>query len=189
MYSGDPEFCWQNFHDLPYNYVLDAYINGMKFQKKKLHLLEAPAALQTSLLANINRDPKKVRRPYGMEDFCLYMSAEDRNIPSAEFGSAAMALIEKRIFPPWALFAYKDLKEAASGPPPDILCYAADDVIILAPRVTGETLQGMLIALESSSEQVRILTSPCKKSVLIQMPKLKGKVVCEENARLDALIC
>ena len=160
----------------------------MKLEKKRLHHLEAPAALQTSILANINRDPKKARRPFAMEDFCIYLSKEDKNIPSAEFGSAALALIERRMFPSWGLFAYKDLKEAASGEPPDILALMADDIIILAPRITGEIVQGMIIALESASGQVRFLRSPCKKTVLLQVPEFHGKYYCQENVAIDLAI-
>lgn len=168
--------------------MLNAYVNAAKMQKRHMHQLEAPAALQTSLLANINRDPKKARRPYSMEDFCLFMSSEDRNIPSSEFGAAAMALIEKRIFPSWGLFAYKDLKESASGPPPDILGFLADDIIVLAPRIVGDVMQGMLIAKESASGQIRCLKSPCKKTVMLQVPEFKGKYFCQENVALDLTI-
>lgn len=144
--------------------------------------------MHSSLVANINRDPKKARRPYAMEDFCLFLAAEDRNIPSAEFGSAAMALIEKRMFPSWGLFAYKDLKECSDGIPPDILAFIGEDIMVLAPKINAEVMQGMIIALESASGQIRCLKSPCKKTVLLQVPEFEGKAFCQENVALDLVI-
>lgn len=123
-----------------------------------------------------------------MEDFCLFVSQEDRNIPSAEFGAAALALIEKRMFPSWGLFAYKDLKESASGPPPNILGFIAEDILILAPRISGDVMQGMMVALESASGQIRCLKSPCHKTVLLQVPSFQGKYFCQENVALDVAI-
>lgn len=149
-----------------------------------MHQLEAPTALQTSLMANINRDPKKAKRPFAMEDFCFFLSNEDRNIPSAEFGAAAMALIQKKIFPHWGLFAYKDLKEAAAGPPPEVLALMSHDIMVLAPRIVDKDLQGMMIALESASGQLRSLKSPCKKTVLLRVPEFQGKYYCQENVSL-----
>lgn len=118
----------------------------------------------------------------------MFISSEDKNIPSAEFGSAAMALIQKRLFPSWGLFAYKDLKEAASGEPPEILGFLGHDIIVLAPRITGQVMQGMIIALESAAGQIRCLKSPCKQTVLLQVPMFEGKYYCQENVALDLVI-
>lgn len=187
-FSGDKEFAFDNYSSLPYKYVLEAYEKSLTMHRRDLHYAEAPQALQTSLLANINRDPKKSRKPFTMEDFCMYQLKEDRDIPNAEFGAAAMALVEKRMFPVWALFAFKDLKESAQGPPPSILCYTCDDLIILAPRNNGDVVQGMVIAMHSSSNQIRALTSPCHKSIMIKVPEFNSKYFCQENVAIDLII-
>lgn len=186
-FPGDTEFTFERYGELPYIYVLEAYENGLRINRKNLHYYEAPHALQTSILANINRDPKKNRKPFSFEDFCMYLSLEDRDIPSSEFGSAAMVLIEKRIFPSWALFAYKDLKSAASGLPPDVLAYLSDDIIILAPQISEGSVKGMMIAMQKASGKLRYLESPCHKQVIIKVPKFDGKFYCCENVVIELI--
>lgn len=97
------------------------------------------------------------------------------------FGSAAMALIKHHKFPPWALFAYKDLKEAASGPPPQNLAYIGKDILVLAPQIENKTMYGMVIAQESASGSLRLLESLDGERVFIYVPEFSGKFYCEEN--------
>jgi len=154
---------------------------------KNLHLVEAPISLLASIIANSNRDPKKKREPYKMEDFFLYEPRDLKNIPTGVYGSAAMALAGKGLLPPWTLFVYKDLKEAADGNPPKLLAYICDDAILLAPMHLGATVRGMLIAKESASKQRRTLTSPCGSKIYTEIPEILGKFVADEGVELTII--
>lgn len=180
-YPGDPEFTFGNYSDLPYEYVLEAYEKGMKSVRRNHHMLEQPIALLTSIFANTNRDSKKKKDPYKIEDFYLFQETEDKNIPSSTFGAAAMELVKKDQFPRWALFAYKDLKAGASGTPPSVLAYISDHCLILAPVVTGQSVNGMIIAQEAAYGTECIMHSPCGKTIKVSVPAYNSKFYAEEN--------
>jgi len=154
---------------------------------KEHHLLEQPVALLTSIFANTNRDPKKKREPYKIDDFFLFQATEERNIPSSTYGAAAMELVKNNQFPFWALFVYKDLRSAANGPAPSLLCYSSDDVMVLAPSIRNGDLFGMIIVQESAYGEVRLLQSPCGKKIKVSVPRYSGKFFAEENASMHIL--
>lgn len=156
----------------------------MKAKQRRMHEMEAPVALVASLLANTNRDPKKKREPYTMEDFFLYQPKEDRNVPTGQYGAAAMKLVADRIYPSWALFCFKDLKMSASGEPPSILAFIGDQAMILAPILKDKSVKGMLIANESVYGEVVEMKSPCGRTICVEVPTLPGKYVAEENIEL-----
>lgn len=122
-----------------------------------------------------------------MEDFFLYQSSEDKNIPSAVFGSAAMELVKQRAFPQWALFTFKALKEASTGRPPELLAYIGEDVMVLAPVIDGKELKGMIIGRESAQGKERKLRSPCGQEIKVLIPRILGKVFAEENVSMHIL--
>ena len=188
LYPGSQEFDLSDYWDLPYTYVLDAIQRGLKEERRRLHYYEAPIALQTSLLANINRDTKKQKRAYMLDDFFFYQDNEDRNTPAGLYGAAALALIEKKLFPSWALFTYRDLKDGADGNPPAMLALIGDDCMILAPKITPNGIHGMLIAMESASSELRAIKSPCGETALVVIPEFKGKYYCEENSVVRKII-
>ena len=187
MFPGCTEFDYLNFWNLPVNYVLDAFTNGKKAKNMELHQAEAPIALLSSLFANANRDSKKKKEPYKMEDFFLFEPRDIRNIPTSVYGSAAMALAEKGLLPSWALFVFKDLKEAADGSPPSLLAYVCEDVVVLAPVHAGRSLKGMIIAKQSASNRKRRMTSPCGRSIYLQIPLIDGKFFAREDVELDLI--
>lgn len=119
-----------------------------------------------------------------MNDFFLFEPKDDKNIPTAVYGSAAMALAESGMLPPWALFVYKDLKESADGSAPSLLAYMCDDAIILAPIHTGLTVRGMIIAKHRASGQRRTMTSPCGRTVYVEIPVGDGKFFAKEDVEL-----
>lgn len=164
--------------------MLDAYSYGKKYQERSLHQAEAPVALLSSLIANANRDPKRKKDPFKMEDFFLFEPRDDRNIPTNVYGSAAMALTERGLLPSWALFVFKDLREAADGVPPSLLAYICDDAIILAPLHYGHSVKGMLIAKHSASGQRRTMSSPCGKTVYLEIPAGNAKFYAREDVEL-----
>jgi len=187
MFPGDIEFTFAEYSSLPFEYVLLAYENGVKNQNKHYHMAEVPTALLTSVLANCNRDSKKKREAYKMDDFFIYQAKEERNIPSSVFGAAAMELVRLNLFPVWGLFTYKDLKAGAGGPAPEILAYIGEDILVLAPNISNNELTGMLIITESAYGKERTITSPCGKSVKVVVPKYHGKVYAEENISIRVI--
>lgn len=67
-----------------------------------------------------------------------------------------IALIAARQFPGFALTFYEHLLQAGQGQPaPSPLALVADDAILLAPRRTGDSWTGFLIAEHSAADQVR----------------------------------
>lgn len=123
-----------------------------------------------------------------LDDFFFYQDNEDKNTPAGLYGAAALALIDKKIFPSWALFAYKDLKDGADGNPPSIIAFIGDDCMILAPKISAGEIHGMLIAMESASSQLRAVESPCGETALVVIPEFKGKYYCEENSVIRKII-
>lgn len=155
-------------------------------RRLELHENERPIALLISQNAEINRDSKRRKKPYSMEDFYLYASDGDGSRgPSARYGAAAMSLIESQLFPRWALFVYKDLKiQASTATPPELLAFIHEDAIILAPSITDNQCIGMLIATEEASRKTLTMESPNGKIVRIQMPVISSKVYAEEDCVL-----
>lgn len=168
-------------------YVIDSVVRLRKQHYKKLHENEAPISLLCSILANVNRDAKKKRNPYEMSDFYLYESREDMNIPSSVYGAAALALIEEKKLPNWALFIYKDLRSSADGPPPKLLAFIGDDMMILAPLRYDNKVKGMLVCMERAYGQERLLRSPCGEQIKVRCIKGSGKYFAKENVELEVI--
>ena len=122
-----------------------------------------------------------------MSDFFLYESREDMNIPSSVYGAAALALIEMKKFPNWALFVYKDLKTAADGAPPKLLAFIGSDIIVLAPLQYDDKVKGMVVCMESAYNQEREIVSPCGKSIKVQCVRGSGKYFAKENVELSVI--
>lgn len=122
-----------------------------------------------------------------MSDFFLYESKEDMNIPSSVYGAAAIAMIEERRFPNWALFVYKDLRMSADGPPPKLLGYIGKDILILAPIHYDDKVKGMVVCMESAYGQIREMVSPCGSSIKVRSPRGQGKYFATENLELEVI--
>ena len=152
-----------------------------------LHEQEAPIALLSSIFANSNRDPKKSKKPYTMKDFFLYETKESQNIPVHIYGAAAMRLLEMDLFPRWALFVYKDLKEAAFGSPPDLLAYIHDNAILLAPLVRNQTVKGMLICEDRAFNQTLEMKSPEGDVISVSIPSFDGRYAAVEDIELEII--
>lgn len=183
MFPGDPEFTFNKYSELPSRYVLEALEQGTKQRQAQLHEEERPTALLTSILVNVNRNPKK-SKVAKYEDYCFYMPLEARNLPSQEYGSAAMRLMAASEFPSWALFIYKDLKDASGPVTPARLALRGKNAIILAPETAKETVKGMLIAQESASDQWVEMVDDDGHWWLVQIPALTGKIVAHEGVEM-----
>lgn len=155
---------------------------------RELHEYERPISMIATQQAEINRDRSKRKRPFELEDFYLYNSKEDTDRVDPIYGAAAVALIQRGLFPFWALFAYKDLSERAEESiPPQLLCYQCDSAIVLAPQINDGICKGMLIALESANLAVLEMESPCGNKVRMRMPEVNSKVMAKENCYMDVL--
>lgn len=154
-----------------------------------MHEYERPITILAVQQAEINRDKKKRKKPFEMEDFYLYNSRENKDSIDSIYGAAAMALIKINMFPSWALFVYKELLEKAEESiPPEVLCYQCDRAILLSPQIDNTTCKGMLIAMESASLRTLEMQSPCGKSIRLRMPSVGAKIIAEENCYLDIVV-
>lgn len=165
--------------------MLIAYARAQKAYQLELHAAERPVALNTQLLANLNRDPKKQKKPIPIEEFFLYQPREERDLPSGSAGAAAISLISSGMYPAWALFCYKELASGASESAPPLLAFMAEDAILLAPqRTPAGGYKGLLIALESAGDRWIRMESPCGKKVELFVPAVPTKVVAEDDVTL-----
>ena len=178
----------ENYWKLPYGYVLSAVINLNKARQEELHDYERPISYLAFQNAEMNRDRKKQRKPFQLNEFYFYNDKEKLNLPEPKYGAAALALIQRRLFPSWALFAYKDLKERAGNAlAPEVLCIQCEDALLLAPATEDHTITGLLIACESASDQVRKMASPCGLEVEVRLPVISHKYEAIEDAELRLL--
>ena len=153
--------------------------------QRELYEYELPIAQQSALVANQSRDPKRQKTPYKMADFSLYMPVEDRNLASTQYGSSALELIKRGLYPSWALFCYKELVACADNSyVPGVLAIQCDDAILLHPERTPGGMEGMLIACESASGQVRVMTDEHGNSYRVEIPEVGTKYVAEEGVIL-----
>lgn len=135
--------------------------------------------------AESNRDRKKNKIPFSIQDFCLYGDPEQTNGPAARYGAAAMKLVEMGLMPSWALFVYKELKiNAEKATPPEPLALIGDSVVILAPLVSEGYCTGMLIANMDASDRVVEVRSLCGKSLMVRVPKFKEATYAAEDISL-----
>ena len=182
-YPSDPDFCRENFWDLPYDYVVTAAHKIQKYMLQDAHIAERPIAQLTSVLYNINRGKKT--KPVTPEQLYLYASRDDLNLPEGRFGVAMLHAIKQKLFPSWALFVYKELKDTAAGPLPDPYIAVCSDVIVLAPLAFGKTLSGLVITQESASNKIRQLATPDGTIYTVRMPPVTTKYMADENWELD----
>jgi len=147
--------------------------------------MEAPIALQTSVLANINRNPKTRKTPYKLTDYALYASKRDMNLPGGSYGAAALKAIGQGRYPSWALFCYKELSSnVRQDYDPEIAALVCEDAIILHPQSTLDGIHGMLIARESASRATRVFKDEKGAEVILQLPEVPTKVIASEDVTL-----
>ena len=140
----------------------------------------------SSILANQNRDPKKSKKGPTWEDFSFYKPRTNGDLPNYVYGSAMLELVKKGRLPSWALFCFKEVTEAASPAyTPSLCAFMAEDALLLHPVQTSEGWEGMLIALESSSEQMRVFTDDNGHKHTLFVPHIYTKAICEEDVTLS----
>ena len=161
-----------------------AYYQMRQMQARELHAAERPTSLLIAMQANQNRDPKKKKTPFSMEDFYLYQPMEDKNIPAGRYGAAALSLMKEGLFPHWALFCFKELTAAASEAIPAVRAYIGQDFILLAPLRDNEHMKGLLIARESATGPARRAVSPEGVEVFLDIPYVPTKIIATEDLSL-----
>ena len=140
----------------------------------------------SSILANHNRNPKKTKESYTLEQFCLYKPKAQQDLPDYVYGSAAVAAIERGLLPSWALFCYKSLATSASEQyEPQVSIMVAEDALLLHPTKTEDGYKGMLIAMESASKQKRKFKIEGGETVTLTVPEIETKVIAMENVALS----
>ena len=165
---------------------MQAVIEGEKIRKRELHEQELPVANLTALTANMNRDPKKVRTPYKLTDFCFFADQKDKNDPDAEPAAAYMKLLEDGAIPGWALFVYPDMKVNGSAcSPPEPLAAIAEGFILLAPVPKNGGMEGLMLATSAVSGQ-EIEVKIGGHAVRVQVPEFDGSVIAKEHIYVPA---
>ena len=163
---------------------MSAYVWANKKQKMELHAYERPLALQTAQAANLNRDSKKRKTPFSMDEFYLYQPLEDKNLPSSRYGAAAVYLAKEGILPAFSLFCFPELRKNSSGPPPTVIALMHPQAILLAPTEGEGAVSGLLIAEVGVSDKLIEMTTPCGKTAFVYMPSIEDEVMAEEDVTL-----
>lgn len=186
LYPGDPDFSWEGFPSLPYSYVVIAYVRGTALYRERMHDMERPTAMVSSILANQNRDPKKSKKVLGWEDFTFYKPRVGGENVSYVYGSAMLKLVKTQQMPSWALFCFKEVTATASEAyVPSCAALIAEDAMLLHPVKDGNGWTGMLIAQESASEQTRTFTGEDGTIASLTVPHVYTKVICKEGVTLS----
>ena len=186
LWPGDEQFSFERFGELPVWYVMQAVIEGEKIRKRELHELELPVANLTSLMANLNRDPKKNRTPHKLTDFCFFADQKDKNDPDAEPAAAYMKLLDDGAIPGWALFVYPDMKiNADKAEVPTPLAAIAKDFILLAPVPKNGGMEGLMLAKSSvSGKEIEVKIGGHKATIAV--PEFEGTVIAKEHTYVAA---
>lgn len=183
-FKGDEEFSYENFYRLPFEYVCSAYSWATKMQQIESHRAERPISLLAAQSANLNRDSKKRKTPFELEDFYLYQPLEEKNLPEARNGASAIWLAKNEMFPAFALFCFPELRKNAGSQTPTIVSYNHPHAILLAPTEKPEGVNGLLIAEKDVSNSIVTMTSPCGLSVRVRIPFINDEVAAEEDVTL-----
>lgn len=153
---------------------------------RTLHEEERPIAALSSLHANSNRDPKKQKKPFTLDQFCLYQPSEDKNLPSYMYGSALLSAHRLGMYPNWAFFCFKDLVATANKeykPANPVLL--AEDALLLHPVQEGRSWKGMLIAQESASGKMRTFRNAEGEEFNLAVPIIETKFEAIEGVILS----
>lgn len=145
-----------------------------------------PIAIQSSLMANLQRDPKARRTPYSEDDFFAFASKEDLKLPSGYYGAAAVKLVKEGRMPAWALFCFKELNSSAKkGYRPAIAGFVCEDAVLLHPKLTPNGWKGFLIARESASFGTRLMRDDKGEPIMLMLPEISTKVIAQEDVTLS----
>lgn len=182
----DEWFTYDRFGEAPVGYVFKAVAAGRNARREELHEHELPVANLAALMANINRDAKRVKKPYTTIDFCFWASKEDQNRPDEAPAAAYMAMAKAGVLPRWALFIYQDMKHGNAAAAVDPCAAVGEHVLLLAPQMRNGGLEGLLIATnEASNQHVEIIFED--KTYTVAVPEFDGWAVAREHVYLPIM--
>ena len=139
----------------------------------------------TSVFANSKRDPKKQSKSLTYLDFSFYKPNEGSESADSIYGSSMLALLRDKKLPAWTLFCFKELTSNAENDyVPDEPAFIAEDAILLHPVKVSGGFKGLLIAQESSSEQIRAFEGADGTKYHLMVPYIETKVIAREEATL-----
>lgn len=154
--------------------------------RRELHDYERPMALMMLQKAEQNRDPKRQRKPFKIDDFYFYKDPEKDNAPDGRYGAAANELLRLGKFPSWALFIYPDLKKhAEKATVPSPVALISEWAIILAPNCENGVCTGLLIASNESSGTIQEFEGIGNLKILLRIPFFKEATFASEDAELQ----
>lgn len=146
-------------------------------------------AMNTAMMIELQRDPKRRAKPYQPADFYCWQQARTANEPPAA-GAAMLELVRLDLFPAFALGEwFDDLKTAgADHPLPPILAWWSEEAILLAPQRSGpDRWAGYLIAMAEASGVSQQFTNEHGDVVQLIVPSTVGAVAAVE-AEADAVL-
>ena len=138
-----------------------------------------------AITANMNRDPKKQKKPYTVEDFTFFGASEESK-PEYRAAMAYMTLLEPDELPGWALFCLNDFKSAKGKTYPTDPAVIGDGLILLAPEENENKIKGLLLAEHKvSGKQVTVKWEG--HTMLVSVPSFDGFVVAKADEELTVL--
>lgn len=164
--------------------MIDCLLEGNRLRKEHYHALELPGAQLAALQANMNRDPKKQRKPYSVEDFCFFVDHE-ANKPEVRAASAYMRLLKDNLIPPWAVFCFQDFKHAtASSRPSSEVAMVGESFILLDPQEIDGGFVGLMLAEHTAASKV-ITVDYDGQHWQIQTPEFEDFVLAKAGTEVD----
>lgn len=183
-FPGDPEFSWDRFYQLPYEYVLSGYYKHIELYRAEMHDLEMPTAVNTAVYANSQRDSKSKGKPFEPLDFAVFKPLGGQG-PSGYYAACYVRAIELKKLPHWALFCYKEVASSAVGTAGPQYALLSEDAILIGPTKTETGFKGLLIAQETASGQVRAFSDPDGNVFELMVPLIQTKVIAKEGVVLS----
>lgn len=148
--------------------MLRAWKELRRIKREDVSRIDVMIAQLVALTANINRDSKKVPKPFKLQDFCLYREREkEENGIGAVPAAIAMDLHAEGRCPPLLIAMWPQvlsaLKEGTKLP--DIRALHSDDeaVWVFAPKWEGLNIRGALVVVRgrfSAPVRLRDLDRP-----------------------------
>jgi len=162
-----------------------ALIAGIEHERAYFHAMELPVAQLCAMTANMNRDAKKQKKPFSVDDFTFFGVAEEA-LPESRAAMAYMTLVERNELPAWALFCLNDFKSGKGRTYPTDPALRGDGLLLLAPEEREDKIRGLLIAEQRvSGKQVAVEWEG--HSMLVSVPKFDGFVSAKAETDLVVL--
>lgn len=149
------------------------------------HALELPAAQICTITANLNRDPKKQRKPYSVDDFTFFGETEEAK-PEYRAAIAYMTLLARNELPGWALFCHNDFKSGSGKTYPTDPAMRGEGFLLLAPTENENKIKGLMVAEQRvSGKQIAVTWESHK--MMISVPKFDGYVCAKADTEVTVL--